>query len=74
MRFFHTVKKGVHRVWVDHPAFLSKVWGQTGSKLYGEKSGADYGERLCRAVRQGVCARGPVGVLCFKEQPHYYWS
>lgn len=42
VRFFHTVKKGVHRVWVDHPAFLSKVWGQTGSKLYGLKSGADY--------------------------------
>lgn len=42
VRFFHTVKKGVHRVWVDHPAFLSKVWGLTGSKLYGQKSGADY--------------------------------
>ncbi|KAL4426486.1 hypothetical protein ABPG77_008344, partial [Micractinium sp. CCAP 211/92] len=22
VRFFHTVKKGVHRVWVDHPWFL----------------------------------------------------
>ena len=43
MRFFHTVKKGVHRVWIDHPWFLSKVWGMTGSKLYGSKSGADYG-------------------------------
>jgi granule-bound starch synthase len=42
VRFFHTVKKGVHRVWVDHPSFLAKVWGLTGSKLYGEKSGADY--------------------------------
>lgn len=42
VRFFHTVKKGVHRVWVDHPSFLAKVWGLTGSKLYGAKSGADY--------------------------------
>ena len=44
MRFFHTVKKGVHRVWVDHPMFLEKVWGMTGSKLYGNKSGADFSE------------------------------
>lgn len=43
VRFFHTVKKGVHRVWVDHPWFLAKVWGMTGSKLYGAKSGSDYG-------------------------------
>jgi hypothetical protein len=43
VRFFHTVKKGVHRVWIDHPAFLAKVHGMTGSKLYGHKSGADYG-------------------------------
>lgn len=24
--FFHTVKDGVDRVWVDHPSFLGKVW------------------------------------------------
>jgi len=42
VRFFHSVKKGVHRVWVDHPWFLAKVWGKTGSKLYGPVSGADY--------------------------------
>ncbi len=24
------------------PLFLAKVWGQTGSKLYGAKSGSDY--------------------------------
>lgn len=42
VRFFHTAKKGVDRVWVDHPMFLAKVWGKTGSKLYGQKSGADY--------------------------------
>ena len=52
VRFFHTVKKGVHRVWIDHPAFLAKVWGMTGSKLYGQKSGADYSEW------QGAARRG----------------
>lgn len=29
-------------MWVDHPWFLAKVWGKTGSLLYGPKSGADY--------------------------------
>lgn len=42
VRFFHAVKKGVHRVFIDHPWFLSKVWGKTGAMLYGPKSGADY--------------------------------
>jgi granule-bound starch synthase len=26
VRFFHSNKSGVDRVFVDHPAFLSKVW------------------------------------------------
>lgn len=42
VRFFHTKKQGVERVFVDHPVFLSKVWGKTGSKLYGKKTGADF--------------------------------
>jgi len=42
VRFFHEKKKGVDRVFVDHPLFLSKVWGKTGSKLYGKKSGHDF--------------------------------
>ncbi|GMH43688.1 hypothetical protein BSKO_11610 [Bryopsis sp. KO-2023] len=42
VRFFHAKKKGVDRVFVDHPWFLAKVWGKTGSKLYGKKSGADF--------------------------------
>jgi len=40
--FFHSKKKGVDRVFIDHPCFLAKVWGKTGSKLYGLKSGADF--------------------------------
>jgi len=48
VRYFHTLDKGVDRVWVDHPLFLAKVEGKTGSKLYGLKSGADYVDNLKR--------------------------
>jgi len=44
VRFFHAKIKGVDRVFIDHPSFLEKVWGKTGSKLYGQKSGADYAD------------------------------
>lgn len=56
VRFFHTEDKGVDRVWVDHPWFLAKVWGKTGSMLYGKKAGADYADNqrrfmlFCRAA------------------------
>lgn len=42
VRFFHCYKRGVDRVFVDHPMFLEKVWGKTGSKIYGPKTGQDY--------------------------------
>ncbi|XP_012078417.1 granule-bound starch synthase 1, chloroplastic/amyloplastic isoform X2 [Jatropha curcas] len=42
VRFFHCYKRGVDRVFVDHPMFLEKVWGKTGSKLYGPQAGTDY--------------------------------
>ncbi|GBF91060.1 granule-bound starch synthase [Raphidocelis subcapitata] len=48
VRFFHAVKKGVHRVFVDHPWFLAKVWGKTGARLYGSRSGADYADNHAR--------------------------
>ncbi|KAI8475913.1 MAG: granule-bound starch synthase [Monoraphidium minutum] len=62
VRYFHSVKKGVHRVFVDHPWFLAKVWGKTGAKLYGAKSGADYTDNhkrfalFCRAAIEGARA------------------
>ncbi len=46
--FFHEKKKGVDRVFVDHPLFLAKVWGKTGDKLYGKASGADYTDNAKR--------------------------
>lgn len=56
VRFFHCYKRGVDRVFVDHPMFLEKVWGKTKSKIYGPKAGTDYDDNqlrfslLCRAA------------------------
>jgi len=46
--YFHTVDQGVDRVWVDSPLFLAKVWGKTGSKLYGAKAGVDFDDNQKR--------------------------
>ncbi|KAG9454537.1 hypothetical protein H6P81_007441 [Aristolochia fimbriata] len=48
VRFFHVYKRGVDRVFVDHPMFLTKVWGKTGGKIYGPKSGDDYADNQLR--------------------------
>lgn len=48
VRYFHVMEKGVDRVFVDHPWFLAKVWGKTGSKLYGPTTGADYADNQKR--------------------------
>lgn len=48
VRFFHTHKRGVDRVFVDHPIFLAKVWGKTGSKIYGPMTGEDYPDNELR--------------------------
>ncbi|KAK7391854.1 hypothetical protein VNO78_20277 [Psophocarpus tetragonolobus] len=48
VRFFHCHKRGVDRVFVDHPCFLEKVWGKTGSKLYGPGAGVDYEDNQLR--------------------------
>lgn len=48
VRFFHCYKRGVDRVFVDHPMFLEKVWGKTGSKVYGPNAGVDYQDNQLR--------------------------
>ncbi|CAN0840796.1 Granule-bound starch synthase 1, chloroplastic/amyloplastic [Linum grandiflorum] len=48
VRFFHCHKRGVDRVFVDHPLFLEKVWGKTGSKVYGPTAGIDYKDNQLR--------------------------
>jgi len=48
VRFFHTYKRGVDRVFIDHPLFLAKVYGKTGSKIYGPVTGTDYDDNPLR--------------------------
>ncbi|KAM1097560.1 hypothetical protein ACFX15_014452 [Malus domestica] len=48
VRFFHCYKRGVDRVFVDHPSFLERVWGKTGSKIYGPSAGEDYKDNQFR--------------------------
>jgi granule-bound starch synthase len=48
VRFFHCYRRGVDRVFVDHPMFLEKVWGKTGSKVYGPETGVDYQDNQLR--------------------------
>jgi granule-bound starch synthase len=48
VRFFHAKIKGVDRVFVDNPLFLAKIWGKTGSMLYGKKSGSDFSDNQKR--------------------------
>eukprot|EP00438_Fugacium_kawagutii_P035887 Skav214946 [mRNA] locus=scaffold2244:116250:118284:+ [translate_table: standard] len=44
VHFFHTYKQKVDYVFVDHPTFLERVNGQTGSKLYGPEWGKDFAD------------------------------
>ena len=66
VRFFHCYKKGVDRVFVDHPLFLEKVWGMTKQKLYGPKWGKDWEDNemrfamLCKAA-MAATERLPLG-------------
>ncbi|KAL6290582.1 hypothetical protein ACE6H2_008092 [Prunus campanulata] len=48
VRFFHCYKRGVDRVFVDHPLFLEKVWGKTASKIYGPIAGEDFKDNQLR--------------------------
>ncbi|CAL9052179.1 unnamed protein product [Musa banksii] len=48
VRFFHCYKRGVDRVFVDHPMFLEKVWGKTGGKIYGPVTGTDFEDNQLR--------------------------
>ncbi|XP_047946523.1 granule-bound starch synthase 1, chloroplastic/amyloplastic [Salvia hispanica] len=48
VRFFHCWKRGVDRVFVDHPIFLEKVIGKTTSKIYGPSAGEDYEDNQLR--------------------------
>jgi len=48
VHFFHAFKQKVDYVFVDHPTFLERVDGLTGSKLYGPEWGKDFADNQAR--------------------------
>ncbi|GBG92084.1 hypothetical protein CBR_g54339 [Chara braunii] len=67
VRFFHCHKRGVDRVFVDHPLFLARVWGKTGGKIYGETTGEDYPDNQLRFSLFNQAAIEAVRLLDFKH-------
>ncbi|XP_050268822.1 granule-bound starch synthase 1, chloroplastic/amyloplastic [Quercus robur] len=71
VRFFHCYKRGVDRVFVDHPMFLEKVWGKTGSKIYGPRTGLDYKDNQLRFSLFCQAALEAPRVLNLKSSEHF---
>ncbi|CAK9170337.1 unnamed protein product [Ilex paraguariensis] len=71
VRFFHCYKRGVDRVFVDHPVFLEKVWGKTGSKIYGPKAGDDYQDNQLRFSLLCLAALEAPRVLNLNSSKHF---
>ncbi|KAJ8768393.1 hypothetical protein K2173_021546 [Erythroxylum novogranatense] len=71
VRLFHCYKRGVDRVFVDHPLFLEKVWGKTGSKIYGPKTGEDYKDNQLRFSLLCQAALEAPRVLNLKNSKHF---
>ncbi|KAI5422161.1 granule-bound starch synthase 1, chloroplastic/amyloplastic [Lathyrus oleraceus] len=71
VRFFHCFKRGVDRVFVDHPIFLEKVWGKTGTKLYGPAAGDDYQDNQLRFSIFCQAALEAARVLNLKSNKYY---
>uniref|UniRef100_A0A2P2IPU1 Granule-bound starch synthase 1, chloroplastic/amyloplastic n=1 Tax=Rhizophora mucronata TaxID=61149 RepID=A0A2P2IPU1_RHIMU len=71
VRFFHCYKRGVDRVFVDHPMFLEKVWGKTGSKIYGPKAGVDYEDNQLRFSLLCQAALEAPRVLNLNSNKHF---
>lgn len=71
VRFFHCYKRGVDRVFVDHPMFLEKVWGKTGGKIYGPVTGTDYQDNQLRFSLLCQAALEAPRVLNLNNSEHY---
>lgn len=71
VRLFHCYKRGVDRVFVDHPIFLEKVWGKTGSKVYGPVAGQDYDDNQLRFSLLCQAALEAPRVLNLNNNPHF---
>ncbi|XP_057521390.1 granule-bound starch synthase 1, chloroplastic/amyloplastic-like [Amaranthus tricolor] len=71
VRLFHTYKRGVDIVFVDHPMFLEKVWGKTGSKLYGPTAGSDFDDNQIRFSLLCLAALEAPRVLNLNNNPNF---
>lgn len=71
VRFFHCYKRGVDRVFVDHPIFLEKVWAKTGSKIYGPVAGQDYDDNQLRFSLLCQAALEAARVLNLNNNPYF---
>lgn len=71
VRFFHCYKRGVDRVFVDHPMFLAKVWGKTGSKLYGPVTGEDFPDNQFRYSLFNQAAIEATRILNLSSNPNF---
>ncbi|KQK19733.1 granule-bound starch synthase 1, chloroplastic/amyloplastic [Brachypodium distachyon] len=71
VRFFHCYKRGVDRVFVDHPWFLEKVWGKTGEKIYGPDTGTDYKDNQLRFSLLCQAALEVPRILSLDNNPFY---
>ncbi|XP_078162198.1 granule-bound starch synthase 1, chloroplastic/amyloplastic-like [Carex rostrata] len=70
VRYFHCSKRGVDRVFVDHPIFLEKVRGKTGGKIYGPVTGTDYQDNQLRFSLLCLAALEAPRILNLSNQ-HY---
>nr|ABU98330.1 granule-bound starch synthase I [Austrostipa aristiglumis] len=71
VRFFHCYKRGVDRVFIDHPSFLEKVWGKTGEKIYGPDTGTDYKDNQLRFSLLCQTALEAPRILNLNNNPYF---
>ncbi|OEL23155.1 Granule-bound starch synthase 1, chloroplastic/amyloplastic [Dichanthelium oligosanthes] len=71
VRFFHCYKRGVDRVFIDHPLFLERVWGKTGEKIYGPDAGTDYKDNQLRFSLLCQAALEAPRILNLNNNPYF---
>ncbi|KAL6606576.1 hypothetical protein ACP70R_042229 [Stipagrostis hirtigluma subsp. patula] len=71
VRYFHCYKRGVDRVFIDHPSFLEKVWGKTGEKIYGPDTGTDYKDNQLRFSLLCQAALEAPRILNLNNNPYF---
>nr|BAL68137.1 chloroplastic granule-bound starch synthase 1 [Coix lacryma-jobi var. ma-yuen]BAL68138.1 chloroplastic granule-bound starch synthase 1 [Coix lacryma-jobi var. ma-yuen]BAL68139.1 chloroplastic granule-bound starch synthase 1 [Coix lacryma-jobi var. ma-yuen] len=71
VRFFHCYKRGVDRVFIDHPSFLERVWGKTEEKIYGPDTGTDYKDNQLRFSLLCQAALEAPRILSLNNNPYF---